>query len=105
MILSASNPDAAATAPTRPPIKACEELLGIPYHQVSKFQIIAAIKAASITLAFTIEADLTISPPIVLATPVLRSAPQKFSTADNRMATLGLIARVDTVVAIALAVS
>ena len=44
------------------------------------------------------EADWTISPPMVLATPVLIIAPAKFKTADM-IATAGGTARVDTHVA------
>ena len=39
----------AIAAPAKPPIKVCEEEEGIPYHQVSKFQKIAAIKPEKIT--------------------------------------------------------
>jgi len=38
----------AIAAPAKPPIKVCEEEEGIPYHQVSKFQKIAAIKPEKI---------------------------------------------------------
>ena len=47
----------------------------------------------------------TKSPPIVLATPVLTIAPAKFSTAAIIIAWRGVMARVDTLVAMALAVS
>ena len=47
--LSALAPTETVTAPTIPPINAWEEELGIPHHQVAKFQIIAPIKAAEIT--------------------------------------------------------
>jgi hypothetical protein len=33
------------TAPTMPPISACDELDGMPYHQVMTFQVIAPISA------------------------------------------------------------
>ena len=36
-------------APAKPPINVCEDEEGIPYHHVSKFQKMAAIKPASIT--------------------------------------------------------
>ena len=36
-------------APAKPPISVCEEEEGIPYHQVRRFHIIAAISPASIT--------------------------------------------------------
>ena len=44
-----SHPPCAIAAPPNPPIKVCEELEGIPSHQVSKFQIIAAINPARTT--------------------------------------------------------
>ena len=39
----------AIAAPAKPPISVCEEEEGIPYHQVSKFQKMAAIKPEKIT--------------------------------------------------------
>ena len=36
-------------APANPPIKVWEEEDGMPYHQVSRFQIMAAIKPDNIT--------------------------------------------------------
>ena len=69
------------TAPIKPPISACDELDGKPIRHVSKFQKIAPIKAAIIIFSSTILAELTISPPIVLATPVETIAPKKFKHA------------------------
>jgi len=37
-------------APANPPINVCEDDDGIPFHQVIKFQIIAAIIPARITV-------------------------------------------------------
>ena len=39
----------AIAAPAKPPISVCEEEEGIPYHQVSRFQEIAASKPENIT--------------------------------------------------------
>ena len=39
----------AIAAPAKPPLKVWEEEEGMPYHQVSRFQKIAAIKPANIT--------------------------------------------------------
>ena len=36
-------------APAKPPMSVCDEEEGMPYHQVSKFQKIAAINPESIT--------------------------------------------------------
>ncbi|MPM45143.1 hypothetical protein SDC9_91829 [bioreactor metagenome] len=102
---SAVKPFAITTAPSTPPISACDELLGIPNHQVRRFQNIAPIMAAIIIYSFTIWADLTKSPPMVLATPVLYIAPKKLSPAAIQIAVLGVKALVDTEVAMAFAVS
>ena len=88
-----------------PPTSACEDELGMPNHQVMRFQVMAPTSAAMMTTSLTILADCTMSPPIVLATPVLIIAPAKFNTADMMIATAGGTARVDTQVAMALAVS
>src|SRR5438045_172122 len=51
-------------APTRPPISACDELDGMPAHQVITFQEIAPISAPKMTRASTISA-LTMPVPTV----------------------------------------
>ncbi|MNG03632.1 hypothetical protein D3C84_867210 [compost metagenome] len=79
---------------------------GIDKYQVSKFQIIAASKAAITTSTpFSILAGFAILPPTVLATSEDTMAPTKLSVAAMKIATRGLKARVDIEVAIALAVS
>ena len=40
--LTACHPQAIIAAPANPPISVCDEEDGIPHHQVSKFQVIAA---------------------------------------------------------------
>ena len=65
-------PTETRTAPINPPTSACEELEGIPSFQV---------RAAIIIFSLTKSGELTISPPIVLATPVEIIAPRKFKTA------------------------
>ena len=47
--ISAPAPALAMTAPTMPPISACDELDGMPYHQVTTFQKIAPISAPNTT--------------------------------------------------------
>lgn len=47
--LTALKPPAATAAPANPPIKVWEEEEGMPSHQVSKFQAIAAINPEKIT--------------------------------------------------------
>ena len=88
-----------------PPISAWDDELGIPSYQVSKFHTMAPIRAAEMMPLLISDGDITISPPIVFATPVLTIAPKKLSAAVIMIAFLGSIARVETDVAIALAVS
>lgn len=57
------------------------------------------------TTESTMDGDMTISPPMVFATPVEIMAPAKFRNADMMMATRGDSARVATDVAMAFAVS
>ena len=42
--LDGAGPAAAIAAPTTPPISACDELDGSPYHHVTRFQAIAPIE-------------------------------------------------------------
>ncbi|MNI64060.1 hypothetical protein D3C73_1194760 [compost metagenome] len=71
-----------------------------------RFQTIAAISVAMITVRPCSSLNgLVTFPPIVLATPVNKSAPIIFMTAARIIAVRGLNARVDTEVAIAFAVS
>ncbi len=50
---TAENPTAAMTAPTSPPISACDELEGSPKYQVIRFQAMAPIRAAKTTVVET----------------------------------------------------
>ena len=65
--LMLSKPECAMAAPAKPPINVCDEEDGMPYHQVSRFQQMAAITPDKTTTrsydpAFTVFAT-------VLATP------------------------------------
>ena len=42
---TASKPTSATAAPTRPPMRACEELEGMPKYQVTRFQVMAPIQS------------------------------------------------------------
>ena len=84
-----SAPTEIKTAPIIPPTSACDELEGMPSHHVSKFQTIAPKSAAIIIFSSTILALLTMSPPIVLATPVENIAPKKFRPAAIIIAWVG----------------
>src|SRR5919109_1678476 len=91
-------------APTSPPISACDELDGSPSHHVARFHAIAPTSPANTTVVVTAPAS-TIPEPTVAATFSEMNAPAKFRTADRPTAKRGDIARVDTEVAIAFAVS
>ena len=100
----AAEPAWAITAPITPPIRACDEEEGSPQYQVIRSQMIAPMTPAKITIWVTSLAS-TIPLPMVAATLVETIAPAKLSTAAMMMALLTDKARVDTQVAMALAVS
>src|SRR6478735_628653 len=102
--LNAEMPACATTAPPNPPISACEELEGMPHHQVSKFQIQAPSSAASTTVWLT-TAGLANPEAIVLATAVPAIAPTKLKQPATITAVCNGTTPVDTTVAIALAAS
>ena len=98
---------AASAAPTSPPISACEDDDGRPYHQVSRFQPIAPISAAptrrspcvagrGVDDARCRRSSATFAP---------KNAPKRLATAAMASAMRGVSARVETEVAIALAAS
>jgi hypothetical protein len=61
------NPELATAEPMSPPTRVCDELDGRPHHQVNKFQVMAAIRAAPMTLILI--ASVSTTPlPIVEAT-------------------------------------
>src|SRR5438067_11347430 len=106
--LTPARPCAAAmAAPLNAPTSACVELLGSPRYQVMRFQAIAPISPAMITTRPTLKATIF---PMVLDTLAWKkttviTAPARFSTAEIRTAIRGETARVETELAIALAVS
>src|SRR3954471_2285735 len=102
--LMTSAPSATNAAPIRPPISACDELDGRPAHHVARFHAIAPTSPQKTTVVVTAPAS-TMPDPTVAATFSEMNAPAKFSTADRATAKRGDIARVDTEVAIAFAVS
>ncbi len=109
--LIVSNPPATTEAPSSPPISAWLDELGMPRRQVTRFQKIAPTRAPATTIWLgstpvpAVGSGVTSPDAIVLATAVPASAPTKFAVADRAIAYSGLRARVETEVAIALAVS
>src|SRR5450759_5428995 len=95
-------------APIRPPTRAWLLELGIARAHVIRFQAMAPKSAAARTVApfLRIILSWTTPEPIVVATAVPKTrAPTKLAVAERRIACAGLRARVDTEVAMALAVS
>ncbi len=101
---TAAKPPAAMPAPATPPMRAWLELLGRPRAQVTRFHTIAPTTPASTTLMVT-TCGWTMPFPTVVATLIEMNAPAKFNTPAINTAVRGVNARVDTVVAIALAAS
>ena len=85
-------------------MRACDELDGMPKYQVMRFHAMAPIKAARTSVWDTTPAS-TMPLPTVVATLVETKAPRKFMMAAMATATRGERARVETEVAMALAVS
>ena len=102
---SAPTPVFATAAPARPPIRACDELDGIPTHQVTRSQTMAPARAARTTAPST-RCGSTMPVPIVAATcsPKNKKA-TKLKNAAHTTAHRGESTRVETTVAIELAAS
>ena len=98
------NPAAATAEPMIPPMSAWLELDGRPKSQVTRFHVMAPTSPASTTLR-SIASWSTMPVAIVAATSNDTNAPATLRIAAIRTADLGLIARVETVVAIEFAVS
>src|SRR3954471_14494150 len=102
--LTALDPSATNAEPTTPPISACEDDEGSPNRHVARFQAMAPIRPAN-TIGGVMTSESTMPVAIVAATWSDMNAPTKFSVADIATAVRGPMARVETDVAIALAVS
>src|ERR1700712_4300979 len=93
-----------SAAPAKPPISACEDDDGRPHHQVSKFQTMAPIKVAMITLYVTDSSATPLAMAEETCVGKTRNA-TKLKNAAHTTATRGDNTRVDTTVAIELAAS
>ena len=67
----------ATAAPAKPPIRVCDELEGIPNHQVSKFQNTAATSPAITTIRFIAPGSITV---LATVSATFRSKIQKATT-------------------------
>src|SRR3954449_11160731 len=99
-----TDPEAMA-APTSPPISACDDEDGRPKYQVMRFQAIAPTTAENTTTRPCDVSGASMMLPTVLATFTETSDPARLNTAARANAALGVRARVDTEVAMALAAS
>src|SRR5689334_16533637 len=100
--LTAEGPAAISVAPTTPPIRACDELDGMPKYQVRRFQARPPTSPAKTTVRVMAPAS-TMPLAIVAATARERKAPTKLRIAERATAILGRSAPVAMEVAIALA--
>ena len=87
--ISEFRPALSTATPTRPPIRACDELDGRPRYQVIRSQTVAPIKAAKMRFGSTTD-ELIIPLPIVVATakPKIKKA-MKLKKADIATAATG----------------
>ena len=102
--LTTLQPALAMPAPMKPPIRACEDEVGSPSHQVVRFQAIAPMRPVKTTASLTAVGSMIL--PTVLATWVLKTTKAtKLKKAAQTTASRGLSTRVETTVAIELAAS
>src|ERR1051326_2012703 len=94
-------------APQRPPMSACVELLGKPRYQVMRFQQMAPRRAAMITTSPALKSRVLaiVFETLAWKNATVTTAPTRLKVADSSTAAWGEIARVETDVAMALAVS
>src|SRR5829696_8446128 len=101
---NAPKPALATPAPAKPPMRACDEEVGRPSHQVRKFQLTAPTSPAKTTASLTTSGSTVL--PTVLATCVWKSRKaMKLNRAAQTTASRGVSTRVETTVAIELAAS
>src|SRR4051812_3863763 len=101
---TASVPAAAMVEPTTPPMRACDELDGMPRYHVARFHEMLPARPANTTVRVT---SVVLTRPLAMVAATLkdRKAPTRLSAPDSATATLGGSARVAIEVAIALPVS
>src|SRR4051812_28689210 len=103
--MSELAPALAITAPTMPPINACDELLGMPYHQVTRFQVVAPTRAPN-TMWVSTTPGCTMPLPMVAATLRWKmKMATMLKNAANSTACVGFNTPVDTTVAMEFAAS
>ena len=91
--LMASMPELTMTAPTKPPMSACDELDGMPNHQVTMFQITADIMAAMMTGMVTLAGSVKPVPMVSATATPNKKGPAKWATAARYRILRGDMAR------------
>ena len=102
--LKPERPACATTPPASPPMSACDELDGMPYHHVMRFHTDAPVTAASTTTCVTMAGSAK-PDAIVFATAVPLTAPAKLRMPAMITAVRMGSTPVETTVAMALAAS
>jgi hypothetical protein len=102
---TASVPATQRPAPTSPPIRACELDEGMPFHQVSRFQAMAPIRAPKITRSLMTLTSMMPDPTVLATCRPKKAKAMKLKKAAHTTAQRADSTRVDTMVAIELAAS
>ena len=103
--INGALPALAMVAPTMPPIKACELLEGMPYHQVITFQAMAPMSAPKITCWSTTPGSTMPLPTVAATLSWNTKMATTLKKAAKATACCGLSTPVDTTVAMELAAS
>jgi len=104
-IITELTPELAIAAPTRPPTRVWEELEGKPHHHVNRFQAIAAIRAADITVRLITSGSITPFPIVAATFNGNTRKATKLKVAASKTAEKGDKTLVETTVAIEFAES
>ena len=104
-VCTTARPPFEIPAPSSPPTSACEELDGMPYHQVMRFQAMAPPSAPTMTASSTIFGSMMPLPTVWATCSGKTTKAMKLKKAAHATARFGVSTRVDTIVAIEFAAS
>src|SRR5688572_22830379 len=104
-VTSEPVPALAIAAPTSPPMSACDELDGNPYHHVITFQAMAPVSAPNTTCGSTTDGSIVPRPTVLATLSSNRKYAATLKNAAHRTAHCGRSTRVETTVAIEFAES
>ncbi len=91
--LIACTPALTITAPTKPPMRAWDELEGMPNHHVTRFQTTAANKAALRTVMVMLSGSVRPVPMVSATATPKRKGPANSMAAANHKTRRGFMAR------------